>query len=163
MPTISVYLPKEVADLLSVEEKKRGCSAAKILVESFMGGGTVPESEILKKLDQIDENLDVVAKFSRGSAIEILNKLDSLIPKGMPEGRIKDYSVGGKDEQVEPKTIKEKKIEKVKGKDLSPKISKNDEAMLRAKMEFIKSKKPASLTGWVGGFSKEQQTGKRSK
>jgi len=75
----------------------------------------------------------------------------------------------GKDEQVdsanrdEPseKTIREKKIELSKGKDLRPKISPSDEQMLREKMEVIAKKKPESLTGWVGGYSKGRQLGKR--
>ena len=113
----------------------------------------------------------------------IEKKLDLLIPKGMPvgEGRIvnavgkdsiRDYSVGGKDEQTEikvgfedsgEKTIKEKKIELVKGRDLSPKISSVDEKMLKKAQGVIDKKKPESLTGWTGGFSKEQQTGKKAK
>ena len=61
----------------------------------------------------------------------------------------------------EPSTIRKKKIESSKGKDLSPKISKSDEEMLKEKMELIARKKPESLTGWVGGLSKAQQVGKK--
>ena len=61
------------------------------------------------------------------------------------------------------KTIREKKIESSKGKDLSSKISKADEEMLREKMSIISKKGPESLTGWQGGYSKDRQIGKKGK
>ena len=63
-------------------------------------------------------------------------------------------------EEEVKKTVREKKIELSRGKDLSSKISPVDEKMLREKMEAIAKKKPESLTGWSGGISKAQQVGK---
>ena len=55
------------------------------------------------------------------------------------------------------KTIRENKIESSKGRDLSSKISKAE------KMSVIAKKKPESLTGWSGGYSKDRQIGKKGK
>ena len=61
------------------------------------------------------------------------------------------------------KTIRQKKIEEVKDKDLTPKISKSDQEMLERAQELINKKRPDSLMGFNGGYSKESQLKKKKK
>ena len=57
----------------------------------------------------------------------------------------------------------QKKIEESKGKDLSPKISKSDEAMLLSKMKGLGIKQPENFIKFNGGYSKDRQIGKKKK
>ena len=61
------------------------------------------------------------------------------------------------------KTIRQKKIEEVRDKDLTPKISKSDQEMLEMAQELINKKRPDSLMGFNGGYSKEAQLKKGKK
>ena len=61
------------------------------------------------------------------------------------------------------KTIRQKKIEEVRDKDLTPKISKSDQEMLEMAQELINKKRPDSLMGFNGGYSKEAQLKKKKK
>ena len=103
------------------------------------------------------QNLSVSQYLENMLAVKLTLPVSNVILEGNPEKTATEVEHRMEAE----KTIREKKIEKVK--DLSPKISKSEQEMLKKAQELIASKKPESLTGWTGGFSKEQQTGKGAK
>ena len=131
--------------------KGRAESAGQTVSRYLLGG--------VSQLDRIEKKLDLLIPNAKAANPE---KFESHKP-------IRDYSVGGKDEQTEikvgfedsgEKTIKEKKIDLVKDRDLSPKISKSDEAMLLSKMKGLGIKQPENF---FNPMSKDRQLGKRKK
>ena len=131
----TIYVPsQEVWD----EVKRKADEAGTTVSKYLLGSNHVPDLWVGDQLDRIEE------------------KIDKFIIK------LTEFEGHGKGPKpTEPSAIRKKKIESSKGKDLSPKISRADEEMLKEKMELIARKKPESLTGWVGGFSKAQQVGKK--
>ena len=136
----TIYVPsQEVWD-----EVKRKADEAGITVSKYLLGSTnhVPNSQ----LDRIEKKLDSIISYHKVS--ETLNDKTNRL--------IGDDAVSEK-----PFSIRKKKI---KGGKPSDNIAYADilkaKEMLKEKMELIARKKPESLTGWVGGFSKAQQVGK---
>ena len=153
----TIYVPsQEVWD----EVKRKADEAGTTVSKYLLGSNHVPDLWVGDQLDRIEEKLD---NFLVGDQLDrIEEKIDKFIIKLTEfEGHKNWFHDGKGPKPTEPSAIRKKKIESSKGKDLSPKISRADEEMLKEKMELIASKKPASLTGWVGGFSKAQQVGKK--
>ena len=131
-----------VKDQAEWDEIKKRAEDSGQTVSRYLLGGVSQLDRIEKKLDQL-----LCGKAFVVSSGEINEKLEIEPGKILPVEK--------------PKTIREKKIESSKGKDLSPKISKADEQMLKEKMDVIKKRRPESLTGFQGGYSKSQQLGKK--
>lgn len=157
---VTVYVPKELEKRIRGIAKTKEISNQQVLLMPWRE--RVPEAEVLKKLDVLERKID---------ALSVLPK-SMIDPDEFVEGSgadpEKDFIGGVSRKELEEtetakKTIKEKKIEKVKEKDLAPKISKADEDMLKKAQDLIKKKRPESLTGWTGGYSKDRQVGKGAK
>ena len=131
---ITVYVPKDLEGRIREISKRDGVSVQQVLLGSLRDG--IPDS-IEARLDRIEEMLKTTLRnsASKEPVVQMDNK----------------------------KTIRQKKIEEVKDKDLTPKISKSDQEMLEMAQELINKKRPDSLMGWNGGYSKEAQLKKGKK
>jgi len=127
---ITVYVPKDLEGQIREISKRDGISVQQVLLGSLRDG--IPDS-IEARLDRIEEMLKTTLRnsASKEPVVQMDNK----------------------------KTIRQKKIEEVKDKDLTPKISKSDQDMLERAQRLAANKQ----VEWRGGYSKEAQLKKGKK
>ena len=127
---ITVYVPKDLEGRIREISKRDGISVQQVLLSPLKDG--IPDS-IEARLDRIEEMLKTTLRNSASNepVVQMDNK----------------------------KTIRQKKIEEVKDKDLTPKISKSDQEMLERAQRLAANKQ----VEWRGGYSKEAQLKKGKK
>jgi len=172
---ITLYIPKELEGKLLGLAEANGQSVQQVLLSPWRGKVSVGQ------LDRIESKVDLLSEWvvslttRRMTESEVRHQVEPLIDETVTE--IRDYSSGGKDEQVTDgltvmdipgvrKVVLSKSAEEFMKKQIETDedIRKANERLMKKRVEVkgaIKTVK--DVPQWAGGYSKERQLGKKVK